>query len=46
MEDLELRHIRRQLDELCERRELGWTADDADAYQRLCILERYLLEAA
>lgn len=46
MEDLELHQIRRHLDELCQRREMGWTADDAAEYQRLCILERYLLEAA
>ncbi len=42
----DLRRIRRELDGLCQRRELGWDAHDAERYQELCILERYLLEAA
>lgn len=46
MEDHDLRHIRRQLDDLCQMRELGWTTDDAARYEELCLLERYLLEAA
>ena len=46
MDDPALRLIRRQLDDLCRRREMGWTEDDAERYQGLCILERYLLEAA
>ena len=44
MEDL--RRVRRELDDLCQQRELGWSVDDAERYQELCILERYLLEAA
>jgi hypothetical protein len=42
----DLRRIRWELDKLCQQRVLGWTADDAERYQELCILERYLLEAA